>query len=424
MTAPAAATPRAAQEAESGKARSSFPWLALPATVWVLAVFAVPTGILLADSFLSYDGASLTGSLTSANYTGLFGDGYFRSVLWDTVWMSVAVGGVCTVAGLVVAHFLVRSTSRLRALVLLVVVSPLVSSVVVRTYGWLVLLQDDGLLNKVLLWTGLTHAPVSFIGSRLAVVLGLVHVLLPFAMFTQMSSLQGVDPALERASRDLGAGAVTTFFRITLPLIRPGVIGRLHADLRDQPRLVRRGVSARRRPGRDARDPGTEPHGRQPAVGSGGGDLRGHPGDRHRRRDPPAPARPTLRYREGGDMSMRPPFSRRRLNPWIALRAVLLVLILCFVAVPMLVVVWTSIQPRHLPGVPAERAVAALVEFRADPRSGCSRWPCRRRWRSGQRCARCGLGSMRGLRAGPGHRPWEKVRWRRSWPPRSCCPRS
>ena len=126
-------------------------------------------------------------------------------------------------AGLLVAHFLVRSTTRLRTLVLLVIVSPLVSSVVVRTYGWLVLLQDDGLLNKALLWTGLTHAPVSFIGSRLAVVLGLIHVLLPFAVFTQMSSLQGVDPALERASRDLGAGAVTTFFRITLPLIRPGV---------------------------------------------------------------------------------------------------------------------------------------------------------------------------------------------------------
>jgi putative spermidine/putrescine transport system permease protein len=195
----------------------------MPGTVWVLAVFAVPTVILLTDSLLSYDGATLTGRLTSANYTGLFGDGYFRSVLQDTVWMSVTVGGVCTVAGLLVAHFLVRSASRFRALVLLVVVSPLVSSVVVRTYGWLVLLQDDGLLNKALLSSGLVHAPISFIGTRLAVVLGLVHVLLPFAVFTQMSSLQGVDPALERASRDLGAGPVTTFFRITLPLIRPGV---------------------------------------------------------------------------------------------------------------------------------------------------------------------------------------------------------
>jgi putative spermidine/putrescine transport system permease protein len=123
-----------------------------------------------------------------------------------------------------VAHFVVRSGSRWRTVVLLIVVSPLVSSVVVRTYGWLVVLQDDGLANKVLLWTGLTSSPVAFIGTRFAVVLGLVHVLLPFAVFTAMSSVQGVDPVLERASRDLGAGPAATFFRVTLPLIRPGLI--------------------------------------------------------------------------------------------------------------------------------------------------------------------------------------------------------
>ncbi len=198
--------------------------LALPATVWVLAVFALPTAFLLAGSVLTYDGADVTGPLTGANYVELFGNPYFRSVLWDTVWMSLTVGLVCTAAGLLVAHFVVRSGSRWRTLVLLVVVSPLVSSVVVRTYGWLVLLQDDGLVNTVLLETGLTDAAVPFIGTRFAVVLGLVHVLLPFAVFTAMSSLQGVDPVLERASRDLGAGPVTTFRRITFPLILPGLI--------------------------------------------------------------------------------------------------------------------------------------------------------------------------------------------------------
>ncbi|MEV5776817.1 ABC transporter permease [Streptomyces antimycoticus] len=204
--------------------RSRLPWLTLPATVWVLAVFAIPTMILLASSVLTYDGAKVTGPVTTEHYTDLFGDSYFRSVLWDTVWTSVMVGLVCTATGLLVAHFLVRSGSRLRTLVLLIVVSPLVSSVVVRTYGWLVLLQDDGLLNKMLLWSGLTDSPIAFIGSWFAVIVGLVHVLLPFAVFTAMSSVQGVDPALERASRDLGAGPVSTFFRITLPLIRPGLI--------------------------------------------------------------------------------------------------------------------------------------------------------------------------------------------------------
>ncbi|MGW1091358.1 ABC transporter permease [Streptomyces sp. NPDC002596] len=200
------------------------PWLTLPATVWVLAVFAIPTMILLGSSVLTYDGAKVTGPVTFAHYDDLFGDSYFRSVVWDTVWTSVVVGLTCTAMGLLVAHFLVRAGSRWRTLVLLIVVSPLVSSVVVRTYGWLVLLQGDGLLNKILLWSGLTDAPVVFIGSWIAVIVGLVHVLLPFAVFTAMSSVQSVDPALERASRDLGAGPVSTFFRITLPLILPGLI--------------------------------------------------------------------------------------------------------------------------------------------------------------------------------------------------------
>lgn len=218
------ATAVSASSRTPAPARSRLPWLNLPATVWVLAVFAIPTAILLASSVLTYKGATLTGPVTVGNYGDLFGDGYFRSVLWDTVWTSVVVGLVCTAAGLLIAHFVVRSGSRGRTLVLLVVVSPLVSSVVVRTYGWLVLLQDDGLLNKILLWSGLTGSPLPFIGSWFAVVVGLVHVLLPFAVFTAMSSVQSVDPVLERASRDLGAGPVSTFFRITLPLIRPGLI--------------------------------------------------------------------------------------------------------------------------------------------------------------------------------------------------------
>ncbi|MFD5858708.1 ABC transporter permease [Streptomyces chartreusis] len=216
--------PRAPAPAPMQKQRSRLPLLTLPATVWVLAVFAIPTMILLASSVLTYDGAKVTTNLTSEHYTSLFGDSYFRSVLWDTIWTSVVVGLACTTMGLLVAHFLVRSRSRLRSLVLLIVVSPLVSSVVVRTYGWLVLLQDDGLLNKMLMWSGVTDTPITFIGTWFAVIIGLVHVLLPFAVFTAMSSVQGVDPALERASRDLGAGPVRTFFRITLPLIRPGLI--------------------------------------------------------------------------------------------------------------------------------------------------------------------------------------------------------
>ncbi|MFJ2758791.1 ABC transporter permease [Nocardioides sp. NPDC087217] len=187
-------------------------------------MFALPTGVLLAGSFLAYDGARVTASITADNYTALLGDGYFRLVLWRTLWMSGAVGAVCVMLGLLVAHYLVRSHSRFRGLVLLIVISPLVSSVVVRTYGWLVLLEREGLVNSTLEQLGAIDQPMKLIGSQFAIVIGLAHVLLPFAVFTVMSSLQGVDPSLERASRDLGAGPVTTFRKVTLPLISPGLI--------------------------------------------------------------------------------------------------------------------------------------------------------------------------------------------------------
>jgi putative spermidine/putrescine transport system permease protein len=192
--------------------------------VWLLVIFAVPTTMLLASSFLRYDGATATSSLTLDNYSSTLSSAYARSVIWDTVWMSAVVAVASTLIGLLTAHYFVRSESRWRAVGLLIVVSPLVSSVVVRTYGWLVLLPEDGVVNDLLRATGLTDEPVRFIGSPWAVVVGLVHVLLPFAVFTLMSSFQGLDPALELAARDLGAGPVRTFFKVTLPLIMPGIV--------------------------------------------------------------------------------------------------------------------------------------------------------------------------------------------------------
>lgn len=224
LTSPTKATSVPSRPVPGNNKRRSKLNLGLPGIIWVLAVCAIPTAVMLGTSFFTYEGASVTGPVTLENYTDLFSDSYFRSVLLDTVWMAAAVGVICLILGTLVAHFLVRSNSRLRGLVILLVILPLVSSVVVRTYGWLVLLENGGLINSVAMDLGLIDAPIAFIGSRFAVIIGLVHVLLPFSVFTIMSSLQGVDSSLERASRDLGAGPVTTFRRITIPLIAPGLI--------------------------------------------------------------------------------------------------------------------------------------------------------------------------------------------------------
>jgi putative spermidine/putrescine transport system permease protein len=201
--------------------------LQVPALVWVTGVLVAPVGMLLGSSFLRYDGPAVVLDPTLENYTALFSDRQFLGVLWSTVWMALVVALVCAVLAYPVAHFLVRSTSPVRPLVVVLVVSPIVASVVVRTYGWLVLLEQDGLVSRALQGLGLVDAPTGLRGTHAAIIIGLVHVLLPFSVFTTMSSLQTVDPSLERAARDLGAGPVTTFFRVTFPLSLPGVMGGL-----------------------------------------------------------------------------------------------------------------------------------------------------------------------------------------------------
>lgn len=201
--------------------------LQAPALVWVVGLLVAPVGVLLGSSFLRYEGPSVVLDPTLENYTTLFSDRHFLGILWSTVWMSLAVALVCAVLAYPVAHFLVRSTSPIRLLVVVLVVSPIVASVVVRTYGWLVLLEQDGLVSQALQSLGLVDTPTGLRGTHAAIIVGLVHVLLPYSVFTTMSSLQSVNPSLERAARDLGAGPVTTFFRVTLPLSLPGVVAGL-----------------------------------------------------------------------------------------------------------------------------------------------------------------------------------------------------
>lgn len=198
--------------------------LQLPAVLWLVSLCFVPAGVLLASSFLTYEGPRVLFDPTMQNYAGLFEDGTFVRILWATVWVSLVTALTCAILAYPVAHYLVRSRSRWRLVVLTLVISPLVASVVVRTYGWLVLLENDGAVSQILQFLGLIDHPVGFRGTYVAIIVGLVHVLLPFSVFTTMSSLQSVDPSLEKAARDLGAGAFTTFMKVTLPLSKSGVL--------------------------------------------------------------------------------------------------------------------------------------------------------------------------------------------------------
>ena len=160
-----------------------------------------------------------------ANYADLATDSLFREVLERTFRLSLVTTAICLLIGVPEAWIVHRMAPRWRGLMLLVVVGPLLVSVVVRTFGWMVLLGTNGLVNDALVAIGIHGAPFRLMFTELAIVIGLVHVMVPLVVLSVWASLGRLDPALARAAESLGAGRLTTFRRVILPNIMPGVLG-------------------------------------------------------------------------------------------------------------------------------------------------------------------------------------------------------
>jgi putative spermidine/putrescine transport system permease protein len=149
---------------------------------------------------------------------------YLKAIL-RTFWIGAFVGILVVVIAYPLAFFLARTTSRWKGVLMAISLSPLLASVVVRTYGWWVVLNRDGVLNDFLRGAGFIDQPYPFLPSAGAIVLGLTHSLLPFGVITILTALNGVNPRLEQAAMSLGATRTRTFLSITLPLSTAGVVG-------------------------------------------------------------------------------------------------------------------------------------------------------------------------------------------------------
>jgi putative spermidine/putrescine transport system permease protein len=141
-----------------------------------------------------------------------------------TFALGLLVVGCCLLIGYPVAYYLARTTSRWRGMALFLVISPLLVSAVVRNIGWFPLLGQSGVVNWVLISTGIVQAPIRLVSNFTGVVIGLVHALLPFMILTLTTVIQGIEPDLEEAAANLGAGPFRVFVRVILPLSIPGVI--------------------------------------------------------------------------------------------------------------------------------------------------------------------------------------------------------
>ncbi|MBB5695429.1 ABC transporter permease [Muricoccus pecuniae] len=206
--------------------RTSPALLAAPSGVVYLVALVIPLVSVLVLSLQGFEfSRGILPRYDLANYADLFTDPLFEEALTRTFRIALITTAICVAIGVPEAWIIRRMSPRWRGLMLLLVVGPLLVSVVVRTFGWMVLLGTNGLINGALLAIGVPDAPFRMMFTEFAVILGLVHVMVPLVVLAVWASLGRLDPALSRAAESLGAGRFTIFRRIILPNIMPGVLG-------------------------------------------------------------------------------------------------------------------------------------------------------------------------------------------------------
>jgi putative spermidine/putrescine transport system permease protein len=193
-------------------------WVLIPAVAVLLGFFILPMIFVVIASLQT--GQEVASGIS--RYALFFTDSYFQIILLRTLWIALVVV-LCSLAlGYPVAYWLVRTESRFRMLFRALVFFPLITSSIVRTFGWIILLSSNGFVNNILAALGLGE--VQFLYRSSGIIIGLTHVLLPFMILTLMGALSNINPALEQASRSLGASPWRSFRRIVLPMSIPGVI--------------------------------------------------------------------------------------------------------------------------------------------------------------------------------------------------------
>ena len=200
-------------------------WLATPGMLMTLAFVALPLVLTLSLSLYPFiPGGGVGEQLTGANYAEIFRDDYFHAIFARTFGMAILVTGLCIAIGVPEAYVLTRLSERWRAVSVVLVLGGLRVSVVIRTLGWAILLGNEGVINNLLLASGLVSEPVKMMFTFTGVVIAMVHVLVPFMVLAVWTSLQKLDPATEQAAQSLGAGLPTVLRRIVFPQVIPGVL--------------------------------------------------------------------------------------------------------------------------------------------------------------------------------------------------------
>ncbi|WP_136617842.1 MULTISPECIES: ABC transporter permease subunit [Mesorhizobium] len=190
--------------------------LTVPALAILLVVFGIPIVQLFLTSLNAPD-------FSMVNYRAFFGRSANVRVLYQTIEISLVATAICLIIGYPAAYLIVTASKRLRMALIVLVVIPYLTSGLARTYAWIIILGDGGLINNLLLELGLISSPLPLIYNRMAVYIAMVHIMLPMMILPLVSVMMGIDRSLMAAARSMGAGPFTAFWRVFFPLSLPGV---------------------------------------------------------------------------------------------------------------------------------------------------------------------------------------------------------
>lgn len=199
-------------------------WLMLaPLLLWLAAFVIVPMGILAVYSVCERDELGrVVFSFSWESYARVFSPIYL-GIFVRSIGYAAVTTGICIVLGYPMAWFIARSSEAWRHRLLLLVMIPFWTSFLIRTYAWITILKNDGLLSGFLQYAQLISAPLDLLYTPAAVVIGLVYSYLPFMILPIYGSAEKLDPALIEAAHDLGCGPLRTFSRVIIPLTKPGI---------------------------------------------------------------------------------------------------------------------------------------------------------------------------------------------------------
>jgi putative spermidine/putrescine transport system permease protein len=208
------------------RAVSPIAWLIAPAVLLFIVFFVLPFAVMALLSVLSGNPATNPNiHFTTRHYERLGSDSLYIEALWTTLRIGFVTTLISLLVGYPLAHWMARMHSRVgHALLLMAVIAPMLTGIVVRTFAWMTLLQDRGVINVTLMAWGWISGPLPLMYNEFGTVLALVHIYVPFMVLTLTGVIGRVDERLEEAARSLGASRMRAFLEVTLPLSLPGIL--------------------------------------------------------------------------------------------------------------------------------------------------------------------------------------------------------